>query len=361
MQQKKILSEASASSVPLFRTPFSREYWKLAGREFRDTRMLVFAALMIALRVALKAVRIPVGPYLDINTAFVANALGAMCFGPAMAIAAAAVSDTLGCILFPTGTYFFPFIFVEIAGSLVFALLLYRTEIRVWRIILSRFCICFLVNIVIQTPIMAWYYQLVLGKYYTLVDLPRIVKNLALFPFESVVLIILLRYAVPPLRRMGFLKSRFSVGKLEAKNICLLVILTMISAAAVFGYSVYSYNTTSLSANYTAEERYARNEELNAVVISKHPEWDADTTVTIVESAIPRFGAPEVTYTVAVYEADPQAIAMRAENGGKSMAEVRGYSKSPAAKDEALKLRVRAVIVLHGKTGETISYSEKEP
>ena len=361
MAENKFSSRAPGKDAGLFRTPFSGKYWQLAAAEFRDTRMLIFAALMIALRVVFKAIRIPVGPYLDINTAFVVNALGAMCFGPVVAIAAAAVTDTLGCLLFPTGAYFFPFIFIEIAGSVIFALMLYRTEITPGRVILSRFLIDFGVNIVLQTPIMAWYYQIVLGKYYALVDLPRIIKNLVLFPLEAAVLMVLLRAALPPLSRMGFVKSRIRGLDMTKKTVVLLVVLTLVSAAAVAGYSLYSYNTTSLSEKYTAEERLRRNEELNAAVLEKHPEWDAENTVTIIGSAIPRFGSPELTYTVSIYEADTEAINARAAEGGKDMTAVRGYSRTPASKDEALTLRGEAEIVINGESGEVVRYTETAP
>ena len=101
----------SKTSTSLFPHPFSRAYWRTALAEFRNTRVLIFAALMIALRVIFKTVSIPIGMDLRINTAFLINAFGAMVFGPVVAIAAAAITDTLGCLLFPTGPYFFPFIF----------------------------------------------------------------------------------------------------------------------------------------------------------------------------------------------------------------------------------------------------------
>lgn len=66
----------------LYPHPFSKAYWKDAAGELKDTRVLVFAALMIALRVAMKLVAIPLAPGLKINTAFIVNALGAMVFGP---------------------------------------------------------------------------------------------------------------------------------------------------------------------------------------------------------------------------------------------------------------------------------------
>ena len=79
---------------------------------------------------------------------------------------------------------------------------------------------------------MVLYYQMVLGKSYAWFDLPRIVKNLVLFPFESVLLILFLRYAVPPLSRLGFIRSRVDDLRLDKKNILLLVVLTLVSAVA---------------------------------------------------------------------------------------------------------------------------------
>ena len=273
----------------LYSHPFSAAYWQDAFAEFKNTRVLIFAALMIAIRVALKPVRIPLGPFLDFNTQLFVNALGSMVFGPAVALAAAAVSDTLGYLLFPSGPYFFPFIFTEMAGSLVFALFLYRARVTVKRVILCRFCVIFFVNLVLQTPIMALYYQMMLGKSYAWIDLPRIAKNLVLFPLESVLLIFFLRAAVPPLKRLGFLRSEVTDMKITRRYAALLIALTAVSAAAAGGYSIYSYNTTSLSASYTQEERLRRNEELNGVVLGLHPEWEKENTVTVIESAMPRF------------------------------------------------------------------------
>ena len=195
--EKKVLAPG------LYASPFSKAYWRDAARELGKVRMLAVAAILIAVRVALKSVAIPIAPpTLMINLGFFVNALGAMIFGPVVAIIAAAISDTLGCILFPTGVYFFPFIFTEIAGSLIFALFLYRAPLTNLRVTLSRFCVSFFVNIVIQTPIMLLYYQMVLGKSYAIFDLPRICKNLVLFPIESLLLILFLNVITPLTYRM---------------------------------------------------------------------------------------------------------------------------------------------------------------
>ena len=228
----------SVSNAKLFRTPFSKEYWRAALAEFRNLKMLLFAALIVALRIALKSVSIPVAADLKIGVGFLVNAFGSMVYGPVIAIAGAAVSDTLGALLFPSGPYFPLFLITEIAGSRVFALFFYRAEITSLRVILSRFCIDFFVNIVLQTPIMMAYYQIMLGKSYKVFHLPRIIKNLVMFPIESVVLIVFLRLLIPPMTQAGQLPKGMNKLAFTKRNITVLVILTLIGAAAVAIYVI---------------------------------------------------------------------------------------------------------------------------
>lgn len=220
----------------LFPSPFSRAYWRAAAGEFRSLKMLVFAALVVALRVALKSVSIPIAADLRIGVGFFVNAFGSMVYGPVVAIAAAAVSDTLGALLFPTGAYFFPFIFTEIAGSLIFALFLYRARITALRVILSRFCIDFFVNIVLQTPIMMAYYQIMLGKSYRIFHLPRIIKNLVMFPVESVLLILFLRLVIRPMEQAGVLPRGMDQMTFTRKNVTVLAGLTLVGVAVLLLY-----------------------------------------------------------------------------------------------------------------------------
>lgn len=251
-------------SAALYATPFSKAYWRDAAAELRDTRMLVFAALMIALRVALKAYGIPIAADLKINIAFFVNAFGAMVFGPVVAIVAAAISDTLGCLLFPSGAYFFPFIFIEIAGSLIFALFLYRARVTATRVILSRFCIDFFVNIVMNAPIMWVYYKMVLGKSYVIFQLPRIIKNLALFPLESVLLTLFLTFMIPIARRFRLVYDNGENLKFQKRQIVLLAALFVIGVGSVGGYYVYNYNTKNHASGMASAEVAGLNEAIGS-------------------------------------------------------------------------------------------------
>ena len=334
-----------SQSNQIFPHPFSKAYWKTAAQEFKNTRMLIFAALMIALRVIFKPISIPIGMDLRINTAFLINAFGAMIYGPVVAIAAAAITDTLGCILFPTGPYFFPFIFQEIAGSLIFSLFLYRADLSTRRVVLSRFCIDFFVNIVLTTPIMMLYYEVMLGRYYAPFDLLRIIKNLVLFPFESIVLILFLNLTIPRVRSLGFVIGSTEKLKLNKKVIPFILILFLIGCIAVGGYCWYAYEHTSLSAQYTQEERFAHNVEMTDVVRAHEKELEDETLITVVEAAYPKLFSKQVTYTVGVYSLDEEVMDQNilAEHAevtedlrASSLKTMQGYSKTPASKDTAL-------------------------
>ena len=225
------------SRKKLFASPFCGAYWRQAASEFRNTRMLMFAALMIALRVALKSVSIPIAADLRIGVGFFVNAFGSMVYGPMVALAAAAVTDTLGALLFPTGPYFPLFLITEMAGSFVFALFLYRTKITALKVTLSRFCIDFFVNIVLQTPVMMAYYAIMLGKNYKALHWPRIWKNLIMFPIESVLLILFLRLVIPPVQKLYDLPGGMDDLRFTRKNIIILMALALIGAAAVILYA----------------------------------------------------------------------------------------------------------------------------
>lgn len=337
-----------SDSNKLFPHPFTRAYWRQAALELRNTRILVFAALMIALRLIFKPLNIPITADLRINTAQLINAFGAAVFGPVVAAIAAAITDTLGCILYPSGPYFFPFIFTEIAGSVIFALFLYRAELTVRRIMLARFSVSLLVNLVLQTPIMMLYYQMVLGRYYAPFDLLRIVKNVALFPIETVALVFFFRLIAPPLRPLRLLHASTEKLRFDRKTILTLALLFVLGVGAVVGYTVPYFRETSLSASYTQEERTQRNEELRQAVLAQHEGLAGENTVAVVEKAIQPFLSREITYTVAVYEAGE----------GADLAAARGYSKSKAQKDPALTRLFMATVIIQQDTGEVVRYEE---
>ena len=353
-------------STAVYKTPFSAAYWRDAAAELKDTKMLVVTALMIALRVALKPLAIPLGPQLSIQTAMLATALGAMIFGPVVAIPAAMVSDTVGFMIYPTGDYFLPFMLTEIASTMIYAIFLYRAEkVTPIRVMLSRFCICFFVNVVLQQFIYAWWYsyignpeqarESILG----IMTLSRILKNIAMFPIESVVLTLFLRFLMPVTKRAKLTYGADADMKFNTRQVVVMILLMCIGVASATGYLTYRYNTSSRSADYKTEERVAIQKEMAALVLSETDEWDEETVICVVDSAYRGLFESETDYTVAVYVLDEAAFAAgQAEDESYTIEKLWTYSKSTPKKDKYQSLiKVASCdIVKDEKSGEILSF-----
>lgn len=221
----------------------SAAYWKEAVHQFHDVRMLVFAALIVALRVAVKLFKIPVAAGLNISFDCYVNALGSLVYGPVMALLVGAVSDTLGCILFPSGPYFFPFIFVEMMSSFIFALFLWNREIKVTTTLLAKFVVNLVCNIIMTSVIMKWDYYVFYGlekaEAYNIINLVRIGKNLVLFPFEAVLITLILQAAAPVIRKLGYKNITVSDRRLQKKHYILIGILFAVSVMLVIAYILW--------------------------------------------------------------------------------------------------------------------------
>lgn len=325
-------------SKTLYPHPFSKAYWVDAASELKDTRILVFAALMIALRVAMKPLSIPLAPGLNQNTAFLANALGAMVFGPVVAAVCAVATDILGYLVKPEGVYFIPFILTEVAGSVFFALFLYRAKVTPVRVMLSRFCICFIVNVVIQTPIYIWYYALYMGGKTYALTIPGIIKNLFMFPIESVVLTLFLSVMIPITNRMGLTFTGANAKEalqFTKKQIITLVVLVLVGCVSVFYYMGYYYDTTNLITKSVGDDRYNANTAVSQALVDAKDEYDDMTLVTIVTNSGKKFLSSEMHYTAIVFSVDMDALESYDGLTGtaqEKLEAIRAMSKTPAMK-----------------------------
>ena len=355
-------------SLALYPHPFSKAYWKDAAKELKSTRMLVVTALMVALRIALKPLAIPLGPQLSIQTAMLATALGAMLFGPVVAIPAAIISDTIGFILWPTGDYFLPFVLTEIASTMIYALCLYRAKPSAGRVMLARFLICFGVNIILQTGILAWQYSYmgnpdkakdqIMGMF----AIARVFKNVCMFPVESVVLTLFLRMLIPVVQRAKLVNADNSDMNFTAKRIIALVLLLVVGVGSSCGYLYYIYGPSgnrSRSADYTTEQRIEANQSMAELVLKKTDTWDSEKVFCVVDSAYRGFLDRDTDYTVSVYILDQEAFAAGTAADSKyTETTLWGYSKSGPGKDKygSLIKVAELKLVKNEKTGEITSF-----
>lgn len=229
------------SSFECFPSPFHRDYWKHAVSEFGNPRTIIIAAMITALRIILRSLSIPLIPNaLYISVGFFANALGSMIYGPLVGLASGAISDTLGAFLFPHGDYFFPYILIAMSSSFIFGLFFYRARLSVGRVILARFTVVLVCNIILTPVIMRCYYAYFgIDSTYKFFTLARTLKNAALLPAEALLLSLFLFAIVPFTARMKLTAYAGSKRKFTRANIITLAVLTVISAVAVYFYYVF--------------------------------------------------------------------------------------------------------------------------
>lgn len=234
----------SSQRTRLFTHPFCKGYWKSAAKEFTDVRMLVICAVITALRIVVKAYRIPIPAISNcyITFGFFFNALGSMIYGPLLGLLGGCISDSIGYLLFPSGPWFFPYTVSEMLGSLIFALFLYRSKLSTVRVFLSRFAVTIFCTILFDSFINIFYMMKFYGKSTAFLSIPKVVKNIILYPAQSILLVLFLNSMMPFLRSLSLVSPKQSKMKMDKRHFLFLAALFVVCiAATVVLYYLYFY------------------------------------------------------------------------------------------------------------------------
>lgn len=229
--------------MPLYKDEtriFSKNYWKSAAENFKNVKMITVAAMFIALRVAVKSLQISISGGLFLTADCYVNSLGSMIYGPLVGLAVGAVSDTLGCLLFPKGAYFFPFIFVEMSSSFIFGLFFWKRNITIGRSIVAKFTVNMFCNVILNSIFIKWSYYVFYGiekaQAYNLINLTRIAKNLVLFPFEALIIAIILQAMIRPLQSLNLISPNLQKQDIKVQHILAAVLLAIFSILLIAFY-----------------------------------------------------------------------------------------------------------------------------
>ena len=191
--------------MEIFKTPFSRAYWRYAVRDAKKLRVLVFSALMVAACVALSYLKsIPIADNIRVTWGFLARALCALVGGPVNALLFGFVEDTVSYFMNPDGGYNPFYIFTTMLGVFTYALFLYRSEVTVTRIFLAKLATN-IQNVFLQSlGTYLWYSS---KGYWAIVGVSA-VKNAIMLPIQTVMLVAMFAALLPVLHRMGFLPAQ---------------------------------------------------------------------------------------------------------------------------------------------------------
>lgn len=188
--------------------PFSAAYWRAAAGELKDLRKLTFAALCMALCIALSAIpSVPLWGGAKVTWGFLARAVCAWVCGPVLGMVFAAAEDLLSFFLTGGGGYpFFPgYTLTTMLGVLVYALFFYRSKITVRRVFLAK-----LLTNVQNVTLGALWMAILSGKAWYVTAGGSALKNLICLPFQTALLMLLMTALGPALKKMGLVDGKKS-------------------------------------------------------------------------------------------------------------------------------------------------------
>lgn len=189
--------------MQLYKTPFSRAYWRDAAADAKKPRSLAFSALMVAACVALSYLKsVPVVNNISVSWGFLARSLCGLVCGPVNAIVFGVVEDTVSYLMNPSGGAYNPFyIITTVLGVLTYALFFYRARVTVARIVLAKLATN-LQNVFLGGLGTYLFYS---TKGYWVIVGASAVKNAIMLPVQVLMLVVLYAALLPVLCRMGLL------------------------------------------------------------------------------------------------------------------------------------------------------------
>lgn len=182
----------------------SKDYFKSSAEKLKDVKYLSFIAFMIALKIVIGFIRIPVSENLRISLTYIVVAIEGMVVGPVAGVVSAFVSDNLSFILFPDGAYFPGYTLTAMLGSLFFSLLLYKQKITITRITIAKLLNNYIVNVLIG----CLWSSMLYGNAYIVYFTTSIIKNTILLPIEIVLLAVVLNLLLPHLMHKNLVVSQ---------------------------------------------------------------------------------------------------------------------------------------------------------
>ena len=196
----------SRSSSRLYATPFSPSYWREASGCMRSLRILVFAALMIAMTRALSLIpSIPVA-HTKFSVGFIARALCALVCGPVVGMVFGFAEDIIGYALQPSGAFFFGYTISTMAGMLFYGLCFFRARITIFRLFVANL----LVNVVVNALMGSLWSAILAGGGYWALFTVSLGKNLVTLVPKVILMYIPYQAILPILQRMGVIPRQLS-------------------------------------------------------------------------------------------------------------------------------------------------------
>ena len=156
--------------------------------ELKSVKNLCIMSLLLALRVCLNFLTLPLSDLCHISFLFIVAGISGGMFGPFVATLFGGIGDILSYVIHPMGCYFFGFTVSAMVAGLIYGLILYKNKFSVFRIVVAEVVVDIIVNVLMNT---LWISILFGMGFWELLVSVRIPKNLITIPVSLCIFILL--------------------------------------------------------------------------------------------------------------------------------------------------------------------------
>jgi len=160
-----------------------------------DTKLLVTAAVLIALNVVLSRFLSINAWNIKIGFTFVTIFVAGYFYGPAFSATVAVIADIIGALLFPSGAFFPGFTLTALLTGLLFGFMLHKKQTPV-RILITVLADQLILGLLVNT----YWIAILYGTTFGAAVMTRIVQCLIMIPVELVTISLLMK-KLPAVRR----------------------------------------------------------------------------------------------------------------------------------------------------------------
>jgi len=149
------------------------------------TKRILFSALFIAATIVLARFLSIRTPIITIGFSFIPIMFSAIMLGPKYSTFIATISDIIGALLFPSGSYFFGFTISSLLTGLVYGLFLYNKEFKINKLFIIKLVISTLIVTLIINGILNTIWIIMISKGASNIIVPiRVIKQLIMVPIK---------------------------------------------------------------------------------------------------------------------------------------------------------------------------------
>lgn len=180
----------------MFKSPFARGFWGQSARALGDLRILIFCAMCMAASIVLGYFYIPITDGLTIRFSYLATATAGLAVGPVGALIYGMAVDLLDFMMHPTGAFFFGYTLNAMIGAFFYGLFLYRQRVTVFKIVLCRLCVNYIVNVLLG----AYWSSVLYSRGYLYYLTSSLIKNTVMLPIEVIIMTAFFSLLLPAMK-----------------------------------------------------------------------------------------------------------------------------------------------------------------